>query len=35
LFVVGVPMFLYKGIRITAGGVGRHLSDLRESQSEV
>jgi hypothetical protein len=26
-------MFLYKGIRITAGGVGRRLSGLRWSQS--
>ena len=29
LFVIGVPMFLNKGIRITAGGVGRRLSSLR------
>jgi len=29
LFVIGAPIFLYKGIRITAGAIGRNLSGLR------
>jgi hypothetical protein len=29
LFVIGVPMSLYKGVRITVGRVGRSLSGVR------